>query len=101
MTDKAFKLLRKPVIKYSAVQTSVYVFLTILTVTFAEILHTRGGGGRLVEPSGRSSLWRSNSTLQPVNENDHRNNCGGFEVSLNYCFFNIIFQIFFQYIDIS
>ncbi|VDI03608.1 Hypothetical predicted protein [Mytilus galloprovincialis] len=79
MTDKAFKLLRKPVIKYSAVPTSVYVFLTILTVTFAEILHTRGGGGRLVEPPGRSSLWRSNSTLQPVNENDHRNNCGGFE----------------------
>ncbi|XP_076085054.1 uncharacterized protein LOC143055895 isoform X1 [Mytilus galloprovincialis] len=79
MTDKAFKLLRKPVIKYSAVQTSVYMFLTILTVTFAEILHTRGGGGRLVEPPGRSSLWRSNSTLQPVNENDHRNNCGGFE----------------------
>ncbi|CAC5392944.1 unnamed protein product [Mytilus coruscus] len=51
----------------------------IKIVTFAEILHIGGGGGRLVEPPGRSSLWRLNSTFQPVNENDHRVNCGGFE----------------------
>jgi len=58
-----------------------YMLLSIiLAVIFGEYLD-RGGGGRLVDPPGRSSLWRLNNTLYPINTNDHRVNCGGFEVS--------------------
>ena len=40
------------------------------------------GGGRLVDPPNRSSLWRERVSGAPVNFNDHQLNCGAQHVSI-------------------
>ena len=40
-----------------------------------------GGGGRLVDPPNRSSLWREKVPGAVVNRNDHQLNCGAEHVS--------------------
>ena len=40
-------------------------------------------GARLVDPPGRSSLWRENLKDSVTNVLDHRQNCGGADVSIS------------------
>ena len=60
--------------------------LTLLFPIFSWYLDSALGHARLLEPAGRSSLWRFNYKT-PVNYNDNQLFCGGYRVCIAFCAF--------------
>ena len=71
------------------------LFFTILL----HVITQTHGHGRLVDPPGRSTMWRYGFNT-PVNTNDHQLSCGGFGVRILYtaAFWSLKLEFKYSYI---
>jgi len=59
------------------------IFYLLPCVLLSFLLGRTDGHGRLLEPPGRSSMWRRGFNT-PINYDDNQLFCGGYDVSKKY-----------------
>ena len=59
------------------------IVIQLVVLSIAVLLDVAQGHGMMLDPPGRSSRWRYDSSA-PTNYNDNANYCGGYGVSYVY-----------------